>query len=181
VTPVVAALLFALYSIPSNSVIPLPHEPGVLYFALYAPAWALAVAGTVGTFAAAYADGFLVRWALDRPGGERLRADPTWQRLADWLTRWPMPTLALVAFAGIPPIQVVRVLVLSTRYSRHRYALAVALGRFPRFFLLAVFGQLLSPPPWLMTALTLAFLAWAAFLVIRGARRTKPSASRPPS
>lgn len=175
-TALVATALFGLFAVPANSVIPLPHEPGLLYFALFAPAWALALAGTAGTFVAAYADGWLVGWAFDRPGGDRLREDPTWRRISGWLVRWPFPTLVFVAFTGFPPIQVVRVMVLSTRYSLHRYAAAVAIGRLPRFFLLALFGQLIAPPAWLMTALTLGFLAWAGYLVIRGARRAKSTA-----
>jgi len=175
-TALIATLLFGLYAVPSNSVLPLPHEPGLLYFALYAPAWALALAGALGAALAAYADGWLVGWAFDRPTGDRLREEPSWRRISGWLGRWPFPTLVFVAFSGFPPIQVVRVIVLSTRYSLHRYAAAVALGRAPRFFLLALFGQLLQPPAWLMWALTAGFLAWAAFLVIRSARRARQAA-----
>lgn len=175
-SPLVATLFFGLYSVPANSVVPLPHEPGLLYFALFAPAWALALAGTLGTAVAAYADGKLVGWAFDRPSGDRLKQDPTWRRVSGWLVRWPFLTLVFVALAGLPPIQVVRVLVLSTRYSLHRYAAAVSLGRFPRFYLLAVFGQLVAPPAWIMTVLTLGFMAWAGYLIIRGARRARTPA-----
>src|SRR6185503_7276135 len=80
-TALIATLLFGLYAVPSNSVLPLPHEPGLLYFALYAPAWALALAGALGAALAAYADGWLVGWAFDRPTGDRLREEPSWRRI----------------------------------------------------------------------------------------------------
>jgi uncharacterized membrane protein YdjX (TVP38/TMEM64 family) len=85
--------------------------------------------------------------------------------------RAPFVTVMVTSFLGIPPIQAVRLLVLSTNYSLERYAWAAALGRFPRFYLIALAGRALSPPGWIMGAVTVVFLAWPAWLVLRARQR----------
>ena len=163
------AALFLFYSIPANSVIPIPHEPGVLYFSLLAPPLVLACAGAIGTFAAAYFDRWLLGWLVRGRAGKALRRSRSWQFMCRMLLRAPFPTIAVVAALGIPPVQAIRVLAASAHYPTRRYALALALGRFPRFYLIALLGRQLSPPGWLMGGLTIAFLAWPLYLVLRRA------------
>jgi uncharacterized membrane protein YdjX (TVP38/TMEM64 family) len=162
-----AAALWGLYAVPSNSVIPIPHEPGLLYFALTGSPWVLAVIGSLGVFCAAYFDQWLVGWAMARKVGRRLRDARSWQRTQRVLMRRPFPTLMGVAFLGFPPIQAVRVVVLSAGYSVHRYAVAVALGRLPRFLAIASLGYAVALPAWLTLGVALAFVGWAAVLVFR--------------
>jgi ribonucleoside-triphosphate reductase len=161
------AVLFGLYSVPSNSVIPLPHEPGLLYFSVRAAPWALAIAGAIGTFVAAFADGVVVTWAFSRPTGDAVRRSRSWRVITRLLMRAPFLVVMLTSFLGVPPIQVVRLLVLSTDYPLTRYAWAAALGRLPRFYLIALAGRALSLPGWIMGAVTLVFLAFPVLLVVR--------------
>src|SRR6188508_1111186 len=56
--------LLGAYCIPANSVIPVPHEPAILYFAkFYDPFWC-ALAGTLGSLIACFADYAMVGAAL---------------------------------------------------------------------------------------------------------------------
>jgi ribonucleoside-triphosphate reductase len=163
------AALFLFYSIPSNSVIPIPHEPGALYFSLLASPLALACAGALGTFVAAYLDRWLLGWLVRGRAGSALRRSRSWQVMTRMLLKMPFPTITVVAATGVPPVQAVRVLAASAGYPVRRYALAFALGRLPRFYLIALLGRELSLPGWLMGGLTIAFLAWPLYLVLRGA------------
>jgi membrane protein YqaA with SNARE-associated domain len=162
-----AVVLFGLYSIPANSVLPIPHEPGLLHAARFAHALPLAIAGTIGAYLAARLDGRLVAWGMGGQVGAALRASRSWQAVTRWLMRAPFVTVAAVSFTGLPPIQAVRILVLAGGYSVKRFAAAVALGRFPRFFLLALLGAPIARVPWLMALLTIAFVAWPVVIVVR--------------
>lgn len=171
---------FLLYSIPANSILPLPHEPGVLYFSLFAGPLPLAFAGAVGAGLAALLDRAFVGWAFTTRGGQKLSRAPSWQRLTRLLLRAPTATVIAVSFTGFPPIQAVRLLVLSARgMTARRYALATALGRFPRFYLIALVGRALAPPAWIVGAVTLVFLAWPLVLLIR-APAPEPEPDVPP-
>jgi len=166
-------VLFGLYSVPANSAIPIPHEPGVLSFALLAPALPLALAGALGAFAGAWVDRWMLAWVFRRPMGEALRSARSWRALERWLMRAPFLTTLLVAFTGFPPVQIIRLLVVASGYSTWRYALALALGRLPRFYLMALLGQALGPPAWLMIALMLAFLVGPAIALLRRGPRPR--------
>lgn len=160
-------LLFGLYCVPANSVVPLPHEPGLLYFAALASPLPLATAGAAGAFCAAYADRRLVSLALDLPIGRSLVATRAWRFATRLLLAAPFPMVFVTSLLGVPPIQAVRVLILSTSYPTRRYAAAVALGRFFRFFAIAALGRALAFPTWLLVAVTLLFVAWPCALLLR--------------
>lgn len=87
---------------------------------------------------------------------------------------FPFPTVAAVSFTGFPPVQLVRVLAASANYPIHRYALAVAVGRLPRFYLLALLGKALAVPGWIVLTVTVAFLAWPVVLVVKRRDRGEP-------
>ncbi|MCG8422760.1 MAG: VTT domain-containing protein [Proteobacteria bacterium] len=141
--------LFGLYSIPSNSAIPLPHEPGLLFFAkFYHPVW-IALAGTLGTAIAAFADYELVGRAMQHPKISGARETRVYQ----WACRWLMarPFVTVVIFAATPlPVYVVRVLAPASGYSIGRYVAAMMVGRFPRFLAVAWLGYVVPIPAWVL-------------------------------
>jgi ribonucleoside-triphosphate reductase len=161
------ALLFLFYSVPANSLIPIPHEPGVLYFSLLVAPLPLAAAGAVGAFLAAYFDRWLLGWVVKSRAGNALKRSRSWQLMTRMLLKAPFATVALVAATSVPPVQAIRLLAASAGYPTRRYALAMAVGRFPRFYLIALLGRALSLPGWLMGGLTIAFLAWPLYLMLR--------------
>ena len=160
------ALLFLFYSVPSNSLIPIPHEPGVLYFSLYASPLALATAGVCGVFLAAYVDHWLLGWLVRTRAGRRLERSRSWRFMTRMFMKAPFVTVVVIAISGVA-VQAARILAASARYSTRRYAAAMAVGRFPRFFLIALLGRALALPGWLLGGLTIAFLAWPLALVLR--------------
>lgn len=151
-------VLFALYSIPSNSMIPVPHEPGLLYFAkLYHPVW-IATAGTLGASIVCIADYAVVGAALRHPRMKSASESRLFRWATCWMSRWPFAIITL--FALIPlPVYVVRVLAPASGYPLPRYMAAQALGRFPRFLALAWIGHAIQLPTWLLAAMFVVLLA----------------------
>jgi len=154
----VGIFLCALYAIPSNSVFPIPHEPGVLYFAkYYEPAW-IAAAATLGSIVMSFADYAMVDSMLRHSQLARRTRD---SRLLQWGVRWMKrwPFLVVVVFSLVPlPVTVVRVLAPVAGYPIGRYIAAQIVGRFPRFLILAMIGHAIQIPTWLLVALTLVLI-----------------------
>jgi membrane protein YqaA with SNARE-associated domain len=150
--------LFALYAIPSNSLLPVPHEPGLLYFAHYYGPTSLAIAGCIGTMWAGFLDYPAVAQAFKHPKLHRMRHTRVYQLAVRWLMRWPFGTIFTFALTPLP-IYVVRVLAPASGYPFWRYQLAVALGRFPRFFIVALVGHHVRFPMWMLAVLFVVMLA----------------------
>jgi uncharacterized membrane protein YdjX (TVP38/TMEM64 family) len=141
----------------------LPLEPATLLAAKIAAPWLVATVASLAAVALAVADHAFVRRAFQTRVLDELRKKPIFERAQRWARVAPFLTTA--AFAGLPlPFIVVRVLVPVSGYPVARYAPAVALGRFPRFFVIATFGTAWSEylPNELLVGLMLASVAVAA-------------------
>ena len=131
---------FFWYSIPSNSFILLPHEPGVLFAGtLYHPA-VVAIVGGLATIPASTIDYQLFKRAL-RLG---FMAQVTQSRISDFARRafsiQPWWTTVTFAFSPIP-FYPVRIAAPLAEYPATRYVAAVFVGRVPRYYLLAWGGD----------------------------------------
>ena len=106
-------------------------------------------------------------------------------RLFERAERWAKvaPFFTVVLFAAVPlPFMIPRVLVPLSGYPAPRYAAAVAIGRFPRVFVLASFGQVCDVPVWVLEALFAGGVALAALgaLLRRVGAEPPPPPSPPP-
>lgn len=153
------AWLLGLYCIPSNSVIPIPHEPAVLYFAKFYSAWWIALAATIGSVIVSFADYALVEAAMRHPRVRGASEARLFRWAVRWMERWPFAIIVLFSLVPVLPISVIRVLAPASGYPLRRYIAAQIVGRFPRFYLLALFGQAVMVPSWLIVALGLAMAA----------------------
>lgn len=144
--------LFTLYSVPANSLLPVPHEPGLLFVARFYDPWIIALAGCLGTVVAAAIDYPVVKRAFAHPKIRRARNTKLYHLSVKWLMRYPFATI--VVFAATPlPVYVVRVLAPASGYPMWRYIVATMVGRFPRYYAVAWFGHLVHVPAWLLLAL----------------------------
>lgn len=150
--------LFGIYAIPSNSILPVPHEPGLLFFAKYYEPLLIAVAGTLGTAIAAFADYGVVERALKHPKINGAREAKLYKWSVRWLMRFPFLTISLFAFTPLP-IYVVRVLAPASGYPVGRYVIAIMVGRLPRFFIVAWIGHMFKFPTWSLIALFFGLIA----------------------
>lgn len=144
--------LLGAYCIPANSVVPIPHEPAMLYFAKYYHPFWCALAGTVGSLIACFADYAMVGAALRHRALASTRNSPLFQWSTKWMRRYPFAITVLFSFLPLP-ISIVRILAPAVEYSVRRYMLAQIVGRFPRFYILAWIGYTVQLPTWVIVCL----------------------------
>jgi membrane protein YqaA with SNARE-associated domain len=147
-------VLLGLYCIPSNSVLPIPHEPGLFFFAKFYDPLPVAIAATLGSIVASFADYAVVEAAMRHPRSSRAQASPVFRWAVRWMTRAPFAIV--VAFSLIPvlPVSIIRALAPASGYPLGRYIVAQIVGRVPRFWALAWFGRAAMIPTWLLVAIT---------------------------
>ena len=175
-----ALVAYGLYAIPAHLLISfMPHEPWQLYAAkLYSPL----IVASVGVFACLVAItidywliGWVVRHHLVAPRLDESKAFRTAER---WFGKAPFLLIVASAFAPVP-FYPAKILAIAADYPIGRFMLALVLGRFPRFWLLALGGQKVQAPNrallWAGIGLA-AIAAWGIWRRWRGARRgAKPS------
>lgn len=162
VAPSLAGLvLLAAYCIPANSILPLPHEPGVLFIATFYAPLGVALAATIGSAIGSISDYALVETALRHPTIDRARSRGVIAWAIRWFQRAPFAIVFACSLVPFLPISVIRVLAPASRYSFRRYFIAGLLGRLPRFYALAYLAHVAQLPAWIMIAVTLATLAVA--------------------
>ena len=151
---------YFLVMIPVQGVLSLPLEPATMIIAKVAPPWEIALLGSAAAAVTAFLDYFIVRRlfrvaALDRLRGHRLFSRV--ERLAK-----VAPFLTIFLFAALPlPFAIPRVMMPITGYSLPKYIVGMALGRLPRIYVLALFGQLFDVPNWVLGAILIGALVLA--------------------
>lgn len=145
---------YGLYAIPAHLLISfLPNEPALLYVAKLYPPPLVASVGTIACAATAVLDYWLIGWFVSR-GLIRSKLDESRVfQIARKIFR-KAPFLLIVGSALFPvPFYPVKILAIASRYSLALFIAAVVLGRWPRFYLLAVGGrQVQAPNSWLVGA-----------------------------
>lgn len=158
--PALAGLyLLGLYCIPSNSILPIPHEPGVLYMARWYAPWEIAVAATIASAVVAFADYAIVEAAMRHPRIAGARDARMMRWAVKWMTRFPFAIIVAFSLVPVLPISVIRALAPISGYPLRRYIAALIVGRLPRFFVLAWLGNVLAIPTWVLLLITAATLA----------------------
>lgn len=157
-TDLAGLFLLGLYNIPANSVIPVPHEPGILYFAKFYDPVEIAVAATMGSVIVSFADYALIEAAMRHPRVKGASEARLFRWAVRWMTRWPFFIIVVFSMIPVLPIAVVRALAPASGYPLKRYIGAQIVGRFPRFLMLAWVGQQFMIPTWILVVFTLALL-----------------------
>jgi len=114
---------------------PLPTAWIILWAAREMDPLSVSLVGAVGTCIANLHDYYILNYLF---GLERLRkakGTKSYRNAVRWFSRAPFVTLAVASFLPLP-IDVVRILTVSTGYPRRLYVLATFVGRFPRYLLL---------------------------------------------
>ena len=144
-----APLLLFVYAFLSNVALAvLPHEPVVIWYGARLGVLTTALIATAGTVLAAWTDHRLFaatisRWTTARGA---VTAPPFALR---WFGRAPFAVLAL---SGVTPLPFFpfKLLAFAAHYPRGRYLTAVAVGRLPRYLLLAWLGVAVQLPAWVL-------------------------------
>jgi len=124
------------YIIPSNSFIPFPHEPAILYYGKMYGALLTTIVATVPTIIACYLDYAVLTPLFDRTRLGNIRHSTIYQRTLYYYQKAPFFTNMLAAISPVP-FYPVRILSISSGYSAWKYTTAVVMGRVPRYLFLA--------------------------------------------
>lgn len=166
----------------SLSILSLPPSPPTLYYAHVASPWVLAAVASLAAAVAAVFDYNLIQRAFRFRALARARENRFFIRFERMAKVAPFFTTVL--FAALPlPFILPRVLMPLSGYPLPRYAIAVAIGRYPRVFVLAAFGQAFEIPAWVLLALFVggALLGGVSALVRYLRDRERPARSPTPT
>lgn len=148
----------AVLSLPANSplspILPTFFEPIIIEAAKWKSPWAVTLVATCGYMYMEYINWHVYAWVLnwDRLAGFRARRSVRWGvRL---FSRSPFWMVVIFAFTPLP-FWVGRALAILDHYPLRRFLLATAVGRLPRWFLYAWFGEQVRVPVWLLAAMML--------------------------
>jgi uncharacterized membrane protein YdjX (TVP38/TMEM64 family) len=103
------------------------------------------------------ADVDLLRPLIENSRLKSVKTYKSYRWLETKFSRAPFFTNFFVAATPLP-FTVIRILTLLSGYSKWKYAVAVTLGRIPRYFLLAYFGKVFQIPDWILLSVFLLFL-----------------------
>jgi membrane protein YqaA with SNARE-associated domain len=139
------ALLF-FYSIPANSVVPVPHEPAMMWFGRSYHPFLVALVAALGTCLACFPDYRAVNLAFRSRRIQGIRDSDAYQGAVSLFLKAPFFCVLVAAFAPFIPFYIFRVLSPSSGYPLRRYTTAVFFGRLPRYYLFALLGTALTIP-----------------------------------
>jgi membrane protein YqaA with SNARE-associated domain len=151
------ACLFWL-SIISNTVIPLtPHEPILLlYGQLYSPLL-VAICATIAVSLIEYINYQILVPVIELKKAKSFREKRYFQRAEHYFNKLPFTSLIVSCITPVPFFPF-RILAVTTGYSIKRYVFSIFVGRIPRYYVLALTGQMLNLPTWVYIAVMIAFL-----------------------
>jgi len=138
---------YGLYAVPAHLLISfMPHEPYQLYAAKLYPPPLVAAVGTVACVVAIFIDYWLIGWVVRHHlVAPKLDGSRTFKTAERWFRKAPFVLVVATAFLPVP-FYPTKILAIASRYSLAWFIPALVLGRFPRFWLLALGGQKVQAP-----------------------------------
>ena len=156
-----------LYSAPSNSFIPVPHEPAMIFFGrLYLPEL-VALVAAVGTLIPCFIDYKAISFAFQAEKLRKIRDSKVYGGAVYYFLKAPFICVFLAALLPFIPFYIFRVLSPTSGYALSRYMLAVFLGRIPRYYLFALLGTLPILPLLLVVSIVLIVCALSYAVIKR--------------
>ncbi len=156
-----------LYSIPSNSAVSLfPHEPIVILFGKQFNLLLIALVCSAGTLTAAFLDHTLFTNLLNHNKISGFKRNSFYKKAAIYFNKYPFCTLVIAGFTPIP-FSPFKFLSFSSGYPLWRYLAAVVAGRFPRYYLLAAFGERTLIPDWIIWTIFAGLMVSILMTVIK--------------
>ncbi|MDH3272660.1 MAG: VTT domain-containing protein [Gemmatimonadota bacterium] len=146
------------YSFPSEFLVGLvPHEPVLIFFGAFWPAWIVALVATLSTLLAEAMNYSVFGYFYERPSLHAISDHRSVRKIMELFGRAPFGAILFAGFTPVPFFPI-RMLVVMTSYPLWKYALGVLLSRLPRFFILAAFGAYFDIPVGLLGGLFLLML-----------------------
>ena len=178
-------VLYFWYSIPSNSFVYLPNEPGVLFAAAVYSPWVVAVVGGVATMIACIIDYVVIKKVFELRPVAPVKQTTIYKKAVRYFYWRPWPTIAILAVTPLP-FYPIRVLAPSSNYPLWKYTSASVIGRMGRYYLLAIGGSWMHVPPQYLILMVVGMLSTPLLAVVWArwklrARRREAEAASPPA
>jgi membrane protein YqaA with SNARE-associated domain len=172
-------LVLFLYSFPSEFLMAvLPHEPVLIYFGKsFSPATVMAVALS-STLLVELTNYYAIGHLFDLRAFQKIKASPLVNKAVRLFLKAPFSALVIFAFTPII-FYPFRFLTVLSKYPARKYVLAVALGRGPRFFLLALLGSRVNVPISVLILFTLSLFLMGAVPYARSYLKKRRLKARP--
>lgn len=159
---------FFVYMSFACTVIPLPTPPYVVAMgSTFHPGW-VALLGATGNVIAAFSEYFLITWLFSK--GEiraRVENNKIFRRLEHFFNKAAFICLVITGFTPIP-FEPFRLAAIISRYSLVLYLLAVFIGRFPRYYLIAKIGHVFQIPAYLLVILVVVMVGISVISIWAG-------------
>lgn len=165
-------IAFFAYTATLNSgIIPFPTMTFAIFLGKTHSPFLVAVVGMLGSVISSVIVYYL---GIKLSGNKRIRQIENSGFIKNWKTlACRFPFLSLIVFNTVPlPVEPSRFFAILNRYSVKRYVTAISLGRFVRYFLLAVLGEAFRIPNSVLIALTVMLIV-SPFLVRKYKKRSK--------
>jgi ribonucleoside-triphosphate reductase len=165
------------YSIPANTAISVfPHEPAIIFCGQHFDAVVVAIVALGGTLLAGWVDYHFFTPLLQLQFAAAYKKTKSYDRAVRWFNIAPFWSVVIFALTPLP-FYLVKFMVFSTGYSMPRFMAGIAVGRLPRFYLLALLGHFLKIPAWMIIVLFGGIFAVYLYWIVRAwfkARKTRP-------
>jgi membrane protein YqaA with SNARE-associated domain len=130
-----------LYSIPGNFLIDvIPYDPAVIFFSRFHDPLLVALVGVAGIMVSEAINYTFFEYVVDLKYFDRILKNKLVSKLIGLFNKAPFWTMLIVAFTPVP-IYPFRFLVVMARFPILKYLLALLIGRLPRLYLIALFGN----------------------------------------
>ena len=140
------------------TLIPLPTPPYVIALGKVFHPGIVALTGAVGNCIAAFVEYRLLLWLFSKTElQQRVEANRIFQRFSYYFHRMAFVCLVFTGFTPLP-FEPFRFAAILTRYNLSLYLLAVLLGRFPRYYLIALIGDRFQIPTHYLIILLMGLL-----------------------
>ena len=154
---------FSLFTAIANFFIPwMPHEPAVLLYGDLFDPWLVALVAGIATCWMELFNYRLLKSVLKVSQIRQVTQKGLYRNVERWFGKLPFLVLVLAGASPVPYAPF-RVFAVSSGYPLSRYLLAVAVGRTPRYYVLALTGAAVGLPPWaygLIFAVMLVIILW---------------------
>lgn len=154
------------YNFPSMFFIPVvPHEPVFLYFSKFYSPLSVTLVALFGTLATEFINYHVFSFFKETKSLQNVQGTGFVKKLIALFNKAPFLALWIAGFTPIP-FYPFRFLVVLAEYPLKKYLLSIALSRAPRFFLIALFGQKVPLPDYVLILLFLVLILSAYFPVL---------------
>lgn len=163
---------FFFYMTASNSFLGIPHEPLMIYYGKLYPFYIPVLVALIPTVLGCRLDYIVLTPVLKSRYLLRFKRQRFFRKSVVYFKKAPFLTLMVFAVSPVP-FWPARIMGIVTRYPFMKYALAVILGRIPRYSLLALGGMALNIPDWVILLIFLVMFSLPFLPKIIGMIRRK--------